>query len=377
MNVEMVDGPDSRRSPAPPVPLSARALAAVILLLGSGASSFASSPCPALAPPTPSAAPSSHGAAAAAPLPKLLSETGYLRAGVLEYSPQYPLWSDGARKRRYVSIPPGETIDASDPDNWRFPPGIRFWKEFSFGEKIETRYLEKLPNGSVRFAVYVWDRALGDAVLAPESGRRAVHELGPGLAHDVPSHADCRACHEGRSSLVLGFNALQLSPDRDPLAPHAEPAPPAAIDLRDLAERGLLRGLPAALLTTPPRIMGATPTARAAQGYLFGNCSGCHNRQGPLARLGLDFDQSIAAPSAPSSVGRPSHFRLPGARASRLIEPGHPEQSAVWFRMSVREPSQQMPPLGSKLVDRAGLDLVARFIASSSVNTPLTRAKEK
>jgi len=33
---------------------------------------------------------------------------------------------------------------------------------------------------------------------------------------------DCRACHEGRTTPVLGFSALQLSPDRDPNAPHAQ-----------------------------------------------------------------------------------------------------------------------------------------------------------
>ncbi len=37
-----------------------------------------------------------------------------------------------------------------------------------------------------------------------------------------PPQDDCRACHEGAPVPVLGFGALQLSPDRDPLAPHAE-----------------------------------------------------------------------------------------------------------------------------------------------------------
>jgi hypothetical protein len=310
------------------------------------------------------------------PLPRLLSSTGLFAAGaqepapgVLAFVPQYPLWSDGALKRRWVFIPPGESIDGSDPDNWVLPAGTRLWKELAFGERgtelVETRYLEKLANGSFRFATYLWDSALGDAVLAPESGVSDVHALPEGKSHDLPGRADCRVCHEGRTTSVLGFNALQLSPDRDPLAPHAEPVPAGAVDLRSLVERGLLRGFPRELLEKPPRIVASSALARAAQGYLFGNCSGCHNASGPLAKLGLDFDQPLTTPSRePSYVGAPSRFRLPGERASLRVAAGRPEQSAVWFRMQSRAPIAQMPPLGTELVDRDGLRLISGWITS-------------
>jgi hypothetical protein len=55
--------------------------------------------------------------------------------GVRPFSPQYPLWADGATKLRWVSLPKGGTIDAKDPDAWRFPVGTRFWKQFSFGDR--------------------------------------------------------------------------------------------------------------------------------------------------------------------------------------------------------------------------------------------------
>ena len=60
-------------------------------------------------------------------------------ADVLAYTPQYPLWSDGATKRRWIRLPPGAAIDASDPDAWVFPIGTQIWKEFSFGGRVETR----------------------------------------------------------------------------------------------------------------------------------------------------------------------------------------------------------------------------------------------
>src|SRR6476661_7825652 len=83
-------------------------------------------------------------------LPERLSETGLYVAGSttvvrddnLAFAPQYPLWSDGTTKRRWIHLPAGTAIDASDPDAWEFPPGTRLWKEFSFGRPVETRLIE-------------------------------------------------------------------------------------------------------------------------------------------------------------------------------------------------------------------------------------------
>src|SRR5690349_4239989 len=87
---------------------------------------------------------------AAAP-PVRLSDTGLFSAGSTRvdprnrsYSPQYPLWSDGAGKSRWVYLPAGATIEATHLDAWEFPVGTRFWKEFAFGgRKVETRMLWK------------------------------------------------------------------------------------------------------------------------------------------------------------------------------------------------------------------------------------------
>jgi len=62
-----------------------------------------------------------QAAPAAPPLPRLLSDTALfspgttttLAAGVVPFAPQYPLWSDGTRKRRWIALPPGAAIDAA------------------------------------------------------------------------------------------------------------------------------------------------------------------------------------------------------------------------------------------------------------------------
>ncbi|HJV69949.1 hypothetical protein [Ideonella sp.] len=317
-----------------------------------------------------------------APLPEHLADTGLYapgsstdpRDGVLGFTPQYPLWSDGATKRRWLALPPGGFIDGTSPDAWAFPPGTRLWKEFALGgRRIETRYIERTPRGAWRFASYVWNEAGDDAVLAPARGIRALAvAAAPGGRYAVPGRTDCLACHGGSPVPVLGASALQLSPARDPLATGASPPRPDAVDLRGLAERGLLRGLPPELLAEPPRIPARSPLERAALGTLHGNCAHCHHRAGTQVPLALTLAQRVADPAAAlhevlqSTLGAASRFRPPGSAAeAHIVVPGQPEDSVLTLRMASRQPQRQMPPLGTELPDTEGLALVQRWIASA------------
>jgi hypothetical protein len=353
-----------------PPALRGAALRAIAAALAAGVALAASAgEAPRLALP---AAPAADAVA-----PERLEETGLyadlaarrLASDVLPYAPQYPLWSDGATKRRWIRLPPGAAVDASDPDAWRFPPGTQLWKEFSFGRRVETRYMAVRADGTFLYATYAWSEDGREATRAPEGGLRGVHEIRPGLRHDLPGERDCRACHEGSPSPVLGFAALQLSPDRDPLAPHAEPLPEGAVDLAALVSRGLVRGLPRAVVDRPPRIAAASPRARAAQGYLHGNCAGCHNARGPLADLRLDLQQRVAPGAAsplPTALDRASVFRLPASGASPAAEtriaPGEPERSVLYRRVASRSPLSQMPPLGTGAVDEEARGLLEAWI---------------
>lgn len=310
------------------------------------------------------------------PLPQSLSATGLfapsstrVAAGVMAFSPQYPLWSDGTRKRRWIQLPPGASIDASRVDAWQFPVGTKVWKEFGFGKAIETRLIERVADGSWRFATYVWNADGSEAVLAPEDGMAIPVSDAPGGRYLVPGRGDCVACHDGPDVPVLGFSALQLSPDRDPLAPHADPKRAGDVDLRSLAARGVLRGLPSGMLSAPPRIEAPTSTARAALGYLHGNCGHCHNAAGALAGLELVLAQQAersaysAERTLESLLGRSSRFRPHGGEATQRVAADH-GGSVLTLRMKTANPLARMPPLGVQVVDTKGVALIERWIAS-------------
>jgi hypothetical protein len=308
--------------------------------------------------------------------PEYLSQTGlYDSAGNVDprnapFAPQYPLWTDGAAKSRWAHLPPGKRIDVSDVDAWRFPEGTKLWKEFAFGgKKVETRMLWRV-GGEWVFASYVWDEDQSDARLAPASGLPGVHEVAPGKRHSIPGIADCHACHGSSPATVLGFSALQLSDDRDPLAPHAEPLRAGDLTLRSLAEADRLEPERWDLVSRPPRVRESDPVARAAVGYLSGNCGSCHNGSGPLARIGLDLLHDVSGePTAPeparvTAVDVAGRFLVPGHApdASRRVAPGDPERSTLLYRMRSRRPSSQMPPLGTVVRDDEAIELVRRWI---------------
>ena len=309
--------------------------------------------------------------------PQHLRDTGlfepgsvtHVRPAILAFSPQYPLWSDGATKRRWIALPPGTSIDASRADAWEFPRGTRLWKEFSVGRRVETRFIERLHDGSWRYAAYVWNEAGTDAILAPAEG---VATRAGGRRYSVPSETDCRACHEGTAVPVLGFTALQLSSDRDALAPHAESG--NVVDLRALVARGWLRNLPQRLLDNPPRIAAASPTERAALGYLHANCGHCHGKpddagaSAPVALLLAQYtnDPDSAGAVLRSLVGASSRFRPAAAqRAAIIVVPGASHSSVLPLRMRSRDPRVQMPPLGTDVPDSEALALIERWIDHS------------
>lgn len=317
--------------------------------------------------------------------PPLLSQTG-LFSGAPDaverqnrpFTPQYPLWSDGAHKRRWVRLPRGSAIEARDAESWVFPPGTRFWKEFSFGgRKVETRLIEKTARGDWLFATYRWNEAQTEATLVGPEGLRGAAEIAPGVFHDLPSHADCRACHEGKGrDAVLGFTALQLSADRDPNAPHQEALAEGAVDLPALLREKRLRHAPAHWAKAQPAVAASSPTARAALGYLHGNCWGCHNEQDPVSSVGLSLRASLLAaqeseqPAVRTAVGVKSRFQTPGVDAEHRLRivPGDPEKSALLVRMRSRHPLRQMPPVGTKMVDEAAVALISRWVTETDVS---------
>jgi cytochrome c553 len=306
--------------------------------------------------------------------PRLLAQTGLYAEGTqtvapgnLPYAPQYPLWSDGAAKARWVYLPPGARIDTTDLDAWQFPVGTKFWKQFSFkGRKVETRLLWRTAR-RWEYATYVWNTGETEATLAPEGGLPDHLEIATGKRHTIPSVTQCQACHENGRFEVLGFGALQLSTDRDPLAVHGEPLTPGMVTLATLVKDDRLTPPRGDLLRTPPRIRADQPRERAALGYLSANCGSCHKTEGMLKNTGLNLKHASVGTGETGltdTLGKVSRYTLPGHRTGTTlrIQPGSKDSSSMYYRMKLRGGRVQMPPLASVLVDEEAVALLGQWI---------------
>ena len=269
--------------------------------------------------------------------------TKQLAPDLIEYEPRYPLWADGAHKRRWLVLPEAAGIDTSDPDHYRFPQGSVLFKEFASedGKRLETRVLARTgPSPSdVFLGSFVWLDDESDAVLVPD-GAFDVR----GTQHDVPSQKNCDTCHRGEPGRVLGFSAVQRP--------------------RVIGSSFVVPGA--------PYDIPGEELARAALGYLHANCAHCHN-EGGVARKDTTLSLRISVYDVrPKSTAiersvisvLTDHFTDLDEPAGPRVEPGDPEGSILVKRMKLRDRTKQMPVLGTERVDELGVQTIERWIDS-------------
>ena len=274
---------------------------------------------------------------------------------VTAFDPGIHLWSDGAEKHRYVYLPPGTKIDTTNMDEWTFPVGTRFWKEFIVvGQKVETRLLWKRapgPKGWFR-TTYQWS---SDGASAVEFTTGTILPNG----YEIPSADKCVTCHIGRIDNVLGFEAIGLS------TPQA-----TGETMAKLIADGWLTNPPPAPFTIPGNAVEV-----AAIGWLHANCgNACHNPSPnsfagstglwmrlETAQLATVKDTNVYL----TAVGKPSDFQPTPTSNFMLIAPGDVAHSCIPFRDGYRDTQGegfQMPPIDTHVVDTAGVAAVKAWI---------------
>ena len=297
-------------------------------------------------------------------LPQFLSQTPLysdifnkdIHPAVHFFTPSYQLWSDAADKQRWVYLPECAVIDTSDMNDWQFPVGTRFFKEFSIaGQRIETRVVSRIGTGprDFAFASYLWNLEQTDAEKVGPEGIKGAH----GTEHDIPSHAECLRCHGtyalggGRPSRGLGFSAIQLNHNGEGLT------------LSQLTENELLSHPPIREIVIP----GDTQTQEAL-GYLHANCGSCHND----SKDGLpQFDMNLWLDVEDATLEETGVWQTSIAQDTQIFKDQHvegrivngqPLKSAILYRMSQRGNIAQMPPIASKAVDQDGVNLIKSWI---------------
>lgn len=267
-------------------------------------------------------------------------------AGLRAYTPRFELWADASDKERFLALPPGGAIDASDPNAWEFPVGTRIYKTFSLGGvRLETRMMEKFAPGpgfeSWNFRVFVWSE---DQRSVTETAGELVEDV-LGTEHDVPSQMQCVMCHSATADAVNGLATVQMR-TRDVDALVADGA---------LAPAPTWVGVP------------GDEVAQNALGYLHANCGHCH-RPGAPEDSGLHLQLSVANLAVEDTAAFTTAVGVPGtwidAGATLRIVAGDPDASTLVRRIESRDPVAQMPPIATEQVDATGVAAVRAWISA-------------
>jgi mono/diheme cytochrome c family protein len=273
---------------------------------------------------------------------------------VFAFAPGYPLWSENAGKIRFVRVPIGTSIEYDKAnDTFKIPPNTRFYKTFMKQiadtdgslrwRKIETRLIVARPDRpgvtgdaapTALFGTYRWhddeseadlvetplrngepfadtviqyntDEQLASDILSssPAAPEQALIDNHAARHYAIPGAARCHDCHMGSAtqSFVLGFLPVQIKRRTDGGGGTYEPTgPDEATQLQRFIDYGLITGIASQDEVPPLEQMEGSRTPRnehelAAQGYLLGNCSHCHNPRGrptidsPALRCLLNF----------------------------------------------------------------------------------------
>ncbi len=312
-------------------------------------------------------------------IPSRLSQTGLFAstrelvpaAGVHPYEVNSELWSDGARKRRWVAVPSAGFVEFRREGAWEFPVGSVFVKHFELPTvggrlvRLETRVLvrHRAPGGPEwRGYTYRWNSNQDDAVLI-DGAEQASYEVENAdgsrrrQTWSFPSRADCLQCHVGGAGGTLGGRTAQLHRP-------VRLADARLVDqIRHWESLGLLRGVEGTPAEWPAYAALADESAdleRRVRSYLAVNCSHCHFAGGP-APGGLDLRAEIPLSRA-AIVGTCASEGDLGLNRPYRVHPGRREASVLWARLKSLDADVRMPPLATSVEHAEAVRLVGSWI---------------
>jgi uncharacterized repeat protein (TIGR03806 family) len=295
-------------------------------------------------------------------VPDLLSQSGCVDpaditqpyAGLVPYDLNAPFWSDGADKDRHMGLPNGTTILVGADGDWAFPPGTVIVKNFRLnGQLIETRHLMRHPDGAWAGYTYEWNAAQTEATRV--RGGKTVDVGGQDWIY--PDEAECLQCHTVVAGVALGPETAQLN--KDFTYPQTGRT---ANQLHTLDAVGMFAaaiGDPATLPAMPDPMDAAADLGDRARAYLHTNCAQCHQPGGPTpVNIDLRYTTALADTNACDALPQAGDL---GINMPKIITPGNAALSVLVARTNRRD-VVGMPPLGSTVVDAAGVALLTDWV---------------
>ena len=298
---------------------------------------------------------------------------------LLPYTLITPLFSDYAEKSRFVWIPQGKQATYTTDGVIDLPVGAVIVKTFYYpndfrdaakGRRImETRLLIHRESGWDA-ETYVWNDEQTEAVREIAGVQKPVSFINANgekvsFTYGVPNKNQCSGCHE------LGGKITPIGPKVRNMNCNYTYAEGEMNQLKKWESIGFLTGLQA----NAPKVAKWNDAASGtlddrARAYLDINCAHCHNPKGPAKNSGLDLSYTNNDPTA-IGIGKYPVAAGGGAGKNKFdIDPGHPENSILNYRLESTNSEVMMPELGRTLVHTEGVALIREWVLAMKPQVP-------
>ena len=310
--------------------------------------------------------------------------------GVIPYKPNSELFTDYAKKARFVWMPAGTNATyVADDSPLDFPVGAVLIKNFYYDEAlpgntrriIETRLLIKVSEGieetdstpadsGWKLFDYIWNDEQTDALLNVSGAGHTVpisfvvNGETKSTNYWIPSDGQCFTCHKSNPELTpFGEVKVPIGPKPQNLNFTYDYGTSQQNQLEKWQAFGYLdNSVPGSIVSTVDYTDASQPLELRARSYLDANCAHCHKTGGACSYVPLRFAYSTTDPYL---VGVCMEAQAPiGGPYTHIVAKGNFARSDIGYRMTTNNGGEMMPLIGRTMTHTEGVALIQEWITS-------------
>ena len=289
---------------------------------------------------------------------------------VLPYDLQSPLFSDYAKKKRFIWMPSGVSASyTSDASLLDFPNGTVLIKNFYYinvqpsntTKIIETRVMYKL-NNTWEFAEYVWNEDQTNAVLDMDGSFTDITWVNDAnetqtINYRIPSEGECFTCHKKNDQPIpIGLKPQNINK----VFAYTDGE---MNQLEKFQFQGYLDSYPSNIQTVVMWDDTSADITERVRAYIDINCAHCHAEGSHCDYRPMRFAYNETAIAENLGICVTPDENI-GDQFTHIIASGNAARSVLYERISSTDEAVRMPLLGRTVNHEEGAALIQEWINS-------------
>ena len=308
-------------------------------------------------------------------------------ADVLPFEPASGLFTDYAKKKRFVWMPKNTNgTFEGDGNLLELPVGAALIKNFYYENVqgftsdngvriIETRIMIRKADGWI-FAEYIWNDAQTEAYFDMTGSFTPIewideNNVTKSTNYRIPSEAQCTVCHK-HSDNVNGENVSKSVPigiEPQNLNFNYTYGNVTKNQLTAWVDAGFLEAgfsLPSADNTAVSYNDTTKPISLRARSYMDINCAHCHSvgKHCDYRPLRLSLTETKDNNANMGVCVETADMQDFAPALSKLVTPGNINRSMLYYRLNTTDEAYRMPLHGRSIIHQEGIALIEQWINS-------------